>query len=147
MPPPNLLNLCSYAKSDQADGRVLHVYTKGFTGAKPSAPVEPPAEVVQAVPVVPQDVPMEMDPITESRETQDRLREERRVHDDSANFPTGPRNAQPADRGGYYDRRPRPQHYQGGRYAPSGGDRYGGGGGYGRYYDDPRRYGGRQGWR
>lgn len=127
----------------QADGRVLNVYMKSFGGAAASIPVERPAELRQvAAPVVPAvatEVQMEVDENTQMREGQNRLREDRRGGDEATTFPTGPRNAQ-SSYDAYYDRRPRQQIQQGGRYGPSGGDRYGGN--RGRYYDDSRRYGG-----
>lgn len=98
-----------------------------------------------APPVVAQEVTMEVDEIAESREEQDRLREQSRVDDKRTALPSGPRNPQ-SGYDNYYDRRSRQPAPYGGRYGYAGGDRYSGNS-QGRYYDDSRRYGGSSGWR
>jgi len=100
------------------------------------------------------DEVMDIDDNVQSREAQDRLREERQSRDERAPreaFPTGPRGYR-AEMDRYDDRRARrpgtayqPQ-YQDGRYgygSNRGGYRDSARGGYGR---DDRRYGG-QSWR
>lgn len=92
---------------------------------------------------------MEVDENAESREAENRLREERRARDDRAPrdvLPTGPRGYQ-AEMDRYDDRRARRPEpgYQDGRYGF-------GGGGYrdgprGRYPRNDRRFGGGQSWR
>ena len=97
----------------------------------------------------------EIDENAESREAQNRIREERRGRDSARDtrerpeaFPTGPRNDRRYDSGpGYYsDRRGAEPAYQDGRY---GFERGGGYGGRGRYRNEGGMYsdgmGGRRG--
>ncbi|KAK3696185.1 hypothetical protein LTR37_018087 [Vermiconidia calcicola] len=144
----------------KADGRPLYVYWKSGGGSggapkphyvdrRPAAPVEPQTPALGAGQA--EDVVMEVDDVTESREAENRLREERRGRDDRDRrdvFPTGPRDSRPEM--DYYDRRPRRSEpgYQDGRYGFAGrGGAYGERGGRGRYpRDEGRRYGG-QSWR
>ena len=92
---------------------------------------------------------MEVDPNSESREAENRRREQRRGADDRMDrdvFPTGPRNHQGGNNE-YYDRRERraEPEYQERMYGfGRGGDWYGG---RGRYPREDRRYGGAPGWR
>ena len=140
----------------QADGRPLYVYWKIGGGGASKAntasrrqppPAEPQTPALGATES--EDVIMVVDENAESREAENRLREERRGRDrdDRAPrevFPTGPRNYQ-AERD-YYDRGPRraEPNCQDGRYGFGGGYRDGGRGRYGR---DDRRFGSGQSWR
>ncbi|KAK4620153.1 hypothetical protein CLAFUW4_11551 [Fulvia fulva] len=123
----------------KADGRTLHVYWSGSAVTQPEADVEVPVDAVM-------DDSMEVDENAQSREAQDRLREERRGGPDRRprdDYPAGPR-----DNRGYMDhyyRGPRRQDglfqdgRQDGRYGYQG-DRFGGGGPRGRYRDEGRMY-------
>ena len=129
----------------QADGRLLHVYYKDSSAAaRPIAqPIEEPVQAEE-------DEVMELDDSADTREAENRLREERRGRDDRDRrevFPSGPRGG----RGFYED-------WQGARPQPGYNDgRYGGGqgGGYGprdRMPNGPRygrggQGGGQGGWR
>ena len=112
------------------------------------APAEPPTLALGAPES--EDVVMVVDENAESREAENRLRDERRGRDQDNRaqrevFPTGPRNYNAEM--DYYDRRPPRRaepNYQDGRYGFGGGYRDGGRGRYGR---DDRRYGGGQSWR
>lgn len=127
----------------QADGRTLNVYLKAGGVAKLNTfqeDVPPPSE----------EVMMDVDENAQSREAEDRLREERRRAPQD-NFPTGPKVARHRSYGLEDDR------YRGpGRAEPAYQDgRYGFNGGYngGRMRDSDRLYysdrGGRRGqsWR
>jgi len=157
----------------KADGRPLYVYWKN--GGSSSAPKintqSQPSDRRATEPQTPalgagqaeEDVMMvEVDENAESRQAQDRLREERRGRDggdsDRARrevMPSGPKNFR-TETDGYYDPRPAPRraqpNYSDGRYG-FGGGRGGGAGGYrdggpGRYRDgQERRFGGGTSWR
>ncbi|EME41590.1 hypothetical protein DOTSEDRAFT_73872 [Dothistroma septosporum NZE10] len=117
----------------KADGRTLHVYWNGTAAAQPQAEVEAPVDAVM-------DDTMEVDENAESREAQDRLREERRGGPDRR--PRDDYHAAPRGNRGYEDdyyrgpRRAEPA-YQDGRYGYQG-DRFGGP--RGRYRDESRMY-------
>lgn len=131
--------------SGQADGRLLHVYYKDS-----SAAARPIAQATEEPVQAEEDEVMELDDSADTREAENRLREERRGRDDRDRrevFPSGPRGG----RGFYED-------WQGARPQPGYNDgRYGGGqgGGYGprdRMPNGPRygrggQGGGQGGWR
>lgn len=131
--------------SSKADGRLLHVYYKDSSASAPKIV----AQAVEQPLAVDEDEVMEVDDTADSREAENRLREERRGRDDRDRrdvFPTGPRGGR-----GYYEdwegARPQPR-YNDGRYGYPAGP-----GGYGprdRYPAGPR-YGrggaGGQNWR
>nr|POF03799.1 putative rna-binding protein [Quercus suber] len=149
----------------RADGRLLHVYYKDGSLSKQGTRAPRPSDLVQTelddqVPSVPVDAnendTMEVDELAESREQQDKLREERRGVDERPHepFPAAPRPDRRED--DYYNRGPRraEPEYQDGRYGFGGDDRYRGGRGgarsggqYGgfppRMYSDGARRGGR----
>ena len=92
---------------------------------------------------------VEVDENAESREAQNRLREQRRGRDDRAQtelLPTGPKAYQ-TEMDDYYDSRPKraEQSYQDGRYGFGGGYRDRGRDGFPR--GDVRRFGRGQSWR
>jgi len=137
--------LHEYSLSGQADGRLLHVYYKDSSAAaRPYVqPVEEPVHVEE-------DEIMEVDDSVDTREAENRLREERRGRDDRDRrevFPSGPRGGRG---GGFYE------DWQGARPGYNDG-RYGGGqgSGYGprdRMPNGPRYGrggggGGQGGWR
>ncbi|KAK4493997.1 hypothetical protein PRZ48_015183 [Zasmidium cellare] len=128
----------------KADGRTLHVYWKASgTGPRGQQPVAQ-ADVM--------DDSMEVDQNAESREAENRLREERRGRSDREPrdaFPTGPKNDRQYEDDYYRGPRRAEPAYQDGRYGFDGG-RYG----RGSYRDGGRMYsdrmgrgGGGQSWR
>ena len=131
----------------QADGRTLYVYLKGVnnqprvtdTMSRHQPQIEPSAQL--DVPI--DDGVMEVDENAESREAENRRREERRGRDnhrDPEAFPTGPKNPAPQTND-YYARAPRYDHRDGGYGYGGGGSRARGPDNYGgpRYRDDSYR--------
>lgn len=139
----------------KADGRLLHVYFAD--GHMPAQPANGQRELVKEDPplvvvdTVGDETMMEIDENAQSREAENRLREERRTGGEDRrrqeDFPRGPRNDRRYNeefRGP--PRRAEPE-YQDGRYGFGGGERYGGGGRGQGYRDDRRMYRGAQSWR
>jgi hypothetical protein len=137
---------------DQADGRTLNVFWKAGS-ARGNGKLQQPVALrapTEDDPIVVDDS-MELDEHAQSREAEDRQREERRrgYNNAAAPFPKGPQ----ADRGGYgddyYNNRPPPQRGYDSRQGYNGGSGRGGrdrydDGGRGRYRDNGNRG---QSWR
>lgn len=127
----------------KADGLTLHVYWK-HSGTGPRGQEEP---AVPAEAVVPVEDTMEVDENAQSREAENRLREERRGKPDRAprdGFPSGPQGDRRYQDDYYRGPRRGEPAYQDGRYGFGGGERYGG---RARYRDDGRMYSDRMGGR